>query len=116
MSGRDAFFYHALNAADHIAGAASISHDVAEQLANFAKIDIAAINKALPCAGVARDSGKRLIQFMGNGCRQFTHHCDTAEMAEFFAVPQRFRFSELASRNIHDRSQNKHALRRFNRI
>src|SRR5439155_13237650 len=78
---RDAFFYHAPDAAKHIASPTSIRNDVAEQVTKLAKIDIAAINKALSCAGVAGDSRKRLIQFMGNGRRQFTHRCHPAEMA-----------------------------------
>ena len=39
---------------------------VSEQFAQFAKIGIAPIDKALSRAGVAGDSGKRLIQFVRN--------------------------------------------------
>src|SRR5882762_4050553 len=52
----------------------------------FAKIDFAAINKTLSSCGVARYTRERLIQFMGDRCRQFTHRCHSAEMAQLFPV------------------------------
>src|SRR5439155_4635239 len=116
LPGRVAFFYHAPEGPNHIAGSASIRHDISEQVAKFANVAIAAINKALSRASVGNDSRERLIEFMGNGCRQFTQHCHSAEMAELCLVLQRFRFSELASRDVHDRGQNEHAIRGLNRI
>src|SRR5205823_10431350 len=70
------------DAANHIAGAAPVSDDVTEQIMKFAKIDVAAINKALSSCGVARYTREWLIQFMGDRCRQFTHRCHSAEMAQ----------------------------------
>src|SRR5438552_14180283 len=75
-----------MDAANHIAGAAPISDDVTEQIVKLAKIDFAAVNKALSSCGVARYTRERLIQFMGDRCRQFTHHCHSAEMAQFVPV------------------------------
>src|SRR6266542_4017153 len=111
-----AFFHHAANTANHFAGAASICDDINEQFAYLTEIDIPAINKTLSRAGVADNSRKRLIYFMGNGGRQFTHHGHATEMTNFFMALSCFRFSELASRDVRDRSQNKHALRRLNGI
>src|SRR6266567_7848568 len=99
-----ALFYHPLDAPNHITGTASIRHDISEQIAELAEIDLAAINKTLPSTSVADNSREGLIQFMSNGCRHFSHHCNAAEMPKFFAPLQRFRFCELASRNVHDRS------------
>src|SRR5206468_13113832 len=75
-----------MDAANHIAGAAPISDDVTEQIVKLAKIDFAAVNKALSSCGVARYTRERLIQFMGDRCRQFTHDCHSAEMAQLFPV------------------------------
>jgi len=83
LSRRRALFDHALDAPNHLTGAAAVRHNISKQVAKFAEIDIAAINKTLSRAGVAGDSRKRLIQFMGNGCRHFPHHCHTTEMADF---------------------------------
>src|SRR5437016_11299028 len=42
---------------------------------------------------------------MGNGSRQFTHRCDSTEMAELFTVLQCFQFSLFSSRNVDADSQ-----------
>jgi hypothetical protein len=86
LSHRRAFFYHAPDAPNHFTGTAPIRHDISKQVAELTEIDIAAIDKALPSAGVADNSGEGLIQFMGNGCGQFTHHCDSTKMADFLAA------------------------------
>src|SRR5436305_2093349 len=43
---------------------------------------------------------------MGNGSRQFTHRCDSTEMAELFTVVQCFQFSLFSSRNVDADSEN----------
>src|SRR4030095_10376735 len=104
LAGRDIFFHHALDAANHIAGAPSISDDVTEQIVQFAEIHFAAINKTLSSCGVARYTRERLIQFMGDRCRQFTHRCHSAEMAQLFPV-----LLGLESRLLPMRDVEKHA-------
>src|SRR5438094_1432294 len=113
LPSRPTFLNHALNAANHIASAASVRHNVTEQFAELAEINIAAINKALPGAGVTDDSGKRLIQFVGNGCRQFTYRGHTAEMADFFVILSRFRFGHLTRRYVYGNTNEPRGLAVF---
>src|SRR5437773_12272152 len=74
LSNWGAFFYHALDASNHIAVAPTIRHDISKQVAEIAEIDIAATNKTLPSTAVAANSRELLIQRMGKRCRHFLHH------------------------------------------
>jgi hypothetical protein len=47
-AGPGAFFHHVANTLNHFASAASIRDDISEQLAKFARIDIATITKRCP--------------------------------------------------------------------
>ena len=102
---RGGFFYHALEAANHISGAATISHDVTEEVMKFAKIDISTIDKALSRACVAGDSRERLIQFMGNGCRQLTHRGHATKMTELVALLFGFEFRLFSRSDVDANSQ-----------
>ena len=71
------FSYHAADLAHNLAGAPRISADIREEIADFLQIDIAAIDEALSRAGVARNSCKRLVQFVGNRRGHLADQCYT---------------------------------------
>ena len=62
---RFAFFHHSPDAANHLAGAASIRADIDKQLAKLPKSDISIVDKTLASGGVAHNPRERLIQFVG---------------------------------------------------
>ena len=92
--------YHAANAANYVTGTATICNDVTEQFANFAQINVPAIDKALSSCGVTENSRQRLIQLMSNGCRHFTHQRHTTEMTIARAIALRFEFRLFARRYV----------------
>src|SRR5262249_49564492 len=99
------FSYHSADLANDVAGAPRISADIGEEIADLLRIDLAAINETLSCAGVAGNSCERLIQFVGNRRGHFANQGYTAEMTQLLTPLLGFDFGLFSSSNIDADSQ-----------
>ena len=83
-----------------------ILEGIVTTVAPTGEVNIAPIDKTLSGCGVTEDSSKRLIQFVGDGRRHFTHQRHTTQMRQLGAIALRIEFRLFARRDVDIDSQN----------
>src|SRR5262249_32223184 len=110
-----AFLYRIPDPVNYITGSAGIGCNVNQDLPNFAKIDIASIDKTLGSASVTGYAGKWLIQLVRDRRRHLTEQVDPAEADHFFTSLLGLGFRTLTRRNIRHGRKDHQPTRSLNR-
>ena len=72
--------------ADYFSRATIVLDDVVQNLTHLSEVGRIGREQTLRRLGIAANGGERLIQFMGQGRREFAHGVDSRYMGEFVAM------------------------------
>src|SRR5260221_14366011 len=95
---------HSFNGVDYLTGSSAIRDDILKDFAHLLAAELSAVQEMLGSLGVGHNRGQRLVQLVRDRPGHFSHNRDGAEIRDFFAVLQCFRFGLLALGDVNART------------
>src|SRR5260221_2546287 len=87
---------NSFNSVDYLTGSLAIRDDILKDFAHLLAAEPIAVQETQGSPGVGHNRAQRLVQLVRDRPGHFSHNRDAAEIRDFFAVLQCFRFGLLA--------------------